>query len=141
MPKPAPGAPSGASGLRERILAAKDIASEPVHVPEWGVTVTVRGLTGSERDRIEALLTDEKGRVDRSRAGDFRATFAAMAIVDEGGRRVFSDADIKALGEKSSTALQRVFDAAVRLSATRPGDVDGIADDLKGDPSGDTGSD
>ena len=124
---------------REQILAAHDIASEVVDVPEWGGSVMVRGLTGHARDAMETRFTDAKGKIDPERGGDFRAAFAAHAIVDAEGRRLFSDTDIKALGEKSSVALQRVFDVAVRLSAARPEDVDGIASDLKADPSGGTG--
>lgn len=126
---------------REQILAAQDIRSENVPVPEWGGTVMVRGLTGRARDALEARFTDAKGVIDRKAQSDFRAAFAAMTIVDESGDRLFSDDDIKALGEKSSVALQRVFDAAVRLSATDQASVDGIIEDLKADPSGGTGSD
>jgi hypothetical protein len=135
--------PASAGSLltRDQILAARDIAFEVIAVPAWGGKVRVRGLTGRARDSLEARFTDARGRMDRDRGADFRAAFVAQAIVDEHDQRVFTDADIKALGEKSSAALQVVFDAAVRLSASRPEDVDGLVEDLKGDPSGDTGSD
>lgn len=137
-----PAAKAGASnGLlsREQILAAPDIRTEVVEVPEWGGSVMVRGLSGRARDAIELRFTGADGKMDRNLGGDFRAAFAAQAIVDANGERLFSDDDIKALGEKSSIALQRIFDAAIRLSAMRPEDVDGIYEDLKGDPSGATG--
>lgn len=139
----APEQPATSAGLlsREQILAAQDIRSETVPVPEWGGAVMVRGLTGRARDALEARFTDAKGTLDRKAQADFRAAFAAMTIVDESGDRLFSDDDIKALGEKSSVALQRVFDVAVRLSATDPESVDGIIEDLKADPSGGIGSD
>lgn len=126
---------------REQILAVRDIPTEVVDVPEWGGSVMVRGLTGRARDIIEARFTDPKGKVDLGRGGDFRAAYVAQAVVDADGALLFSDSDIKALGEKSSVALQRIFDAAIHLSATRPEDVDGIMQDLKDDPSDGTGSD
>ena len=126
---------------RDQILAARDIQTELVAVPEWGGSVMVRGLTGRGRDAMEARFTDARGKLDTDKGADFRAAFVAQTVVDAEGRRLFADSDIKALGEKSSVALQRVFDVAVRLSASRPADIDGIAEDLKDDPSGDTGSD
>jgi hypothetical protein len=41
----------------------------------------------------------------------------ALALVDEGGQRLFSDTDVVALGKKSGVALTRVFRAAMRLNA------------------------
>jgi len=126
---------------RDQILAAKDITTELVAVPEWGGSVMVRGLTGRGRDAMETRFTDARGKIDPEKGADFRAAFVAQTVVDAEGQRLFADSDIKALGEKSSVALQRVFDVAVRLSASRPEDVDGILEELKSDPSGGTGSD
>lgn len=142
-------APAGVNGqeqhprllTRADILAAQDMRSEAVAVPEWGGAVLVRGLSGRARDSLEGRFSDERGRTDRSKMGDFRAAFVAQTAIDEEGALLFSEADIKALGEKSSIALQRVFEVAIRLSAARPDDIDGIADDLKGVPSAGTGSD
>ncbi|MFE3382837.1 hypothetical protein [Streptomyces anulatus] len=38
----------------EQILDADDLAIEDVPVPEWGGTVRVKGMSGTERDRFEA---------------------------------------------------------------------------------------
>ena len=134
-------APAGALLTRDQILAAKDIATKTVEVPEWGGSVLVRGLSGSARDTIESTYTSADGTLDRERFGNFRAAIVSMSIVDESGARVFTDADVAAIGEKSSLALGRVFDEAMRLSALRPEDGDGIYEDLKDDPSDGTGSD
>lgn len=133
-------APSGALLTRDQILAAKDIATEKVEVPEWGGSVLVRGLSGGARDTIEAIYTSADGSMNRDRFGNFRAAIVAKSIVDDDGDRVFTDKDVEALGEKSSLALGRVFDAAMKLSALNPEDGDGIYEDLKDDPNVDTGS-
>lgn len=126
---------------RDDILAAQDLTYEVVDVPEWGGAVRVQSLTGSARDTLEARFTDSRGTMDPAKAGDFRAAYVALCLVDEDGLFLFSEKDIKALGQKSSRALQRVFDVAARLSAVRSEDLDGIVSDLKADPSDDTGSD
>ena len=46
---------------RDQILAVSDIQTEEVHVPEWGGTVLVRGLTGAERDEFEAGMATPQG--------------------------------------------------------------------------------
>jgi hypothetical protein len=74
--------------IRSQILAADDLPREAVAVPEWGgVTVWVRTLTGTERDRFETQ-----------------------------GARLFADGDAGALGKKSSKALDRLLEVAMRLS-------------------------
>ena len=39
--------------LRDRILSADDRKKEAVFVPQWGLSVFVRTLTGAERDDWE----------------------------------------------------------------------------------------
>ena len=39
---------------RDEILESEDLATETVSVPEWGGSVIVRALTGTERDAYEA---------------------------------------------------------------------------------------
>jgi hypothetical protein len=124
---------------REAILAARDIATEVVDVPEWGGSVMVRGLTGRARDSIEARFMDANGKFALGRSGEFRGVYVSLTVVDEDGSLLFSEEDISALADKSSVALQRIFDVATRLSAVRAEDIDGITADLKDAPSGATG--
>lgn len=97
---------------RDVILAAVDLKTETVPVPEWGGDVEVRGLTGAERDAFEqSLYVDNK-----FTASNIRARLVAFCVCDEKGERVFSDKDAEALGRKSGLALDRVYDVAQRLS-------------------------
>jgi hypothetical protein len=101
----------------DQILGAEDLGFEDVPVPEWGGTVRVRELTGTERDKMEASMAGASGRPSPEKLTGFRARLAAAALVDEQGKRLFrSDAETRRLGEKSATALQRVCDVAMRLS-------------------------
>jgi hypothetical protein len=108
------------------ILNADDLQREPVDVPEWGGTVLVQGMSGTERDRFEsAMLNSQMNGVDKDKAMDqYRARLAAACIVDESGKRLFQGAAIKRLGEKSAQALTRVAEVASRLSGLTAADVE-----------------
>lgn len=104
----------------EDILGADDLGSEDVEVPEWGGTVRVQGMTGTERDKFESMFIDGKGKsrpMDQA-LSDYRARLCAACIVDpETGKRLFrSAAEVKALGGKNALPLSRVADVASRLS-------------------------
>ncbi|MFF7310561.1 hypothetical protein [Streptomyces sp. NPDC008137] len=109
----------------EQILGADDLAYEDVPVPEWGGTVRVRELPGTERDKFEAQFVGKDGASVRAEGLEgFRARLAAASIVDADGKQLFrSVAEVKRLGEKSARALQRVCDVATRLSKMSEEDV------------------
>ena len=54
---------------------------------------------------------------------------------------MFTDKDVKALGEKSANALQRVFDVAQKLSGITPDDVEELAQEMDENPSEGSASD
>lgn len=97
---------------KEQILQANDLKREVVFVPEWGGEVTVRTLTGEEKDAYEMAMY-AGGKKDLS---NIRAGLLARAIVGDDGKRLFTDAEVQALGRKSASALDRVYSAAARLS-------------------------
>lgn len=109
------------------ILNADDLQRESVEVPEWGGTVLVQGMSGTDRDRFEAaMLNANMNGVDKDKAMDqYRARLASACIVDEKGNRLFKgDAVIKRLGTKSAQALTRVVDVASRLSGLSDDDIE-----------------
>lgn len=126
---------------RDEILQAQDLPQEKVDVPEWGGEVLVRGLTGAERDAFEGDMVRPNGNtltLDLEGAmQNVRARLVARTIVDENGKRQFSDDDIAALGRKSAKALQRVFEVAQRLSGMTNKDVQELGTALKNAPSAD----
>ena len=96
---------------KEQILGADDLGSEIVAVPEWGGDVRVVGLTGAGRDRIEAQLVDDKGNRRPGALETWKLKIVVSSIVDEGGERLFSEAELSELSQKSAAALNRVADA------------------------------
>lgn len=116
---------------REAILEADDIQEEPVAVPEWGGRVLVRGLTGSQRDDYEATLQRGKGTNKEINLRNARAKLVMWSVVHPTTReRLFSEQDVERLGKKSAAALQRVFDAAARLSGLSAKDLDELTENF-----------
>jgi hypothetical protein len=106
---------------RDAILAADDIQTEKVPVPEWGDEVIIRGLTGEELDAYQAsrrqirnLGTPQQEMVLIQ--DNARATLLVKCLVDEHGDRIFTDKDAGLLGMKNGKVLDRLYDVATRLS-------------------------
>lgn len=96
---------------KEAILSANDRKFEDVQVPEWGGAVRVQTIPALEHDKWVA--ENQKAGVSEL---NFRIHYVALCCVDEAGNRLFDASDVKALGEKSSKALSRIFEVATRLN-------------------------
>ena len=102
--------------LREKILAAEDIQSEMVEVPEWGCTIEVRGMNGADRSRIlETAASSEDGKIGIGSM--YVETVIASAYDPDTGERIFSQADRDVLMSKSASAIDRIATVGMRLSA------------------------
>lgn len=123
---------------RDQVLGAEDLSYEIVDVPEWGGKVRVRGLTGTERDAFEASMVKSTGKIQKIDTANIRAKLCALTMVDDEGERLFTDSDVALLGKKSASALDRVYDAAARLSKITKEDVDELAGNSASDPSDDS---
>lgn len=124
---------------RDAILAVDDVQFEDVEVPEWGGQVRVKSLTGKERDALESSMIVGKGKNANVNLNNLRAKLVARSVVDEDGKRIFTDDDIAALGAKSAAALTRVYEVAQRLSGITQEDVDELTKNSETAPSEDSG--
>lgn len=115
---------------REQILNAADLQTEKVAVPEWGGSVLVAGLTGTERDRFERDSLQGKGTNVKLNYINLRARLLVLSVVDENGKHIFTRDDVDALGRKSAVALERVFEAARRLSGMTDSDLEELTEDF-----------
>jgi hypothetical protein len=122
---------------KDQILNANDVKTEEVNVPEWGGSVLVTTISAAERDAFEQSITDAKGKVG---GANVRAKFAAKCVVGEDGKRLFSDAEVLALGKKSGAALNRIFEAASRLNGMTKADTEELAGNSSAVPAGDSHS-
>lgn len=99
---------------RDQILSVSDSRRIEVQVPEWGGSVFVRSITAAERDAFESEQWDpDEKRMDFTNQ---RARYCALCVCDDRGSRLFTSDDAIALGAKSSAALDRVYNAAVKLN-------------------------
>jgi hypothetical protein len=123
------------------VLDLADLQDELVDVPEWSVRLRVRSLTGTERDAFEASLLETRGRSREVNLRNMRAKLVAQSVRKVDDSRVFSDAQVEALGRKNAAALQRVFRVAQRLSGLAEDEVEELTRELGEDPSVGSGSD
>lgn len=103
---------------KEELLARDDLGYVEVDVPEWGGKVRLKAMSGAVRDAYETAVFVEReaARKEGRNARNVRARMAVYSIVDDKGVLLFSESEIAALGEKSSKALDRIFDAASELN-------------------------
>ena len=121
------------------ILKADDLPTEIVDVPEWGGEVKIRCLTGEERDEWEASQMVLRGDQYVRDSANLRAKLVAASIVGEDGEKLFTRQDVYALGRKSGAALDRVFEAATKLSRlTAEDSADLGKDSVNGQAAGST---
>lgn len=125
---------------KEAILGADDIRTQRVTVPEWGGDVMIRGLTGTERDRWEAGLSVQRGKQRVPNLVNFRARLVVQCAVDETGQRIFHDGDIDALAGKSGSALDKLYEAAAKLSGISDEDVEELTKDFTKEDGGSSSS-
>lgn len=101
---------------RDSILAADDLRRESVDVPEWGGSVIIRTMTGSERDAFEAEHLKDPSK-------DLRARLAVHTVCDEQGQLCFAPSDVAAIGQKNAAALDRIFAVAIKINGISKQDV------------------
>jgi hypothetical protein len=87
-----------------------------------------------------ATIAQRKGKDVKMNLQNVRARLVSLSTVDENGERLFSDADVVALGGKSAAALERVFTVAMRLSGLTPDDVKDLTENLDSGQSEDSTS-
>lgn len=109
---------------KEQILGASDIQIKKVEIPEWNGFVFVKGMTAKERDDFEASIIRMNGKVRKVDMRDLRAKLVSKSICDKDGKLLFDEKDIKELGEKSASAVQRIFTVAQELSGLTDEDAE-----------------
>jgi len=105
--------------LRDTILNADDRQSEQMDVPEWGVTIELRGLTGADRAAFLADAVTDDGKVDFTRV--WPNLLIAGCYDPDTGEPVFTQLDRDALNTKSAGVTERV---AQRIQA-----ISGLSED------------
>lgn len=125
---------------RDAILAANDLPTVTVNVPEWGGDVVIRAMTGAQRDEYEQQCLATRGDDHSINMRNLRARLVVFCAADENGNPLFGPGDVEALGNKSAAALDRLFDVAQRLNRLSGKDIDELGKRSASDRNGGTGS-
>lgn len=113
------------------ILAANDRPWESVDVPEWGGQVRVRMLSVAEQEAYFKSMLKIDGDKATLVGEHHQARYLALCICDEKGERMFAEAHVAKLAQKSHVAVKRVFQEAQRINGVRKEDVEAIAKNLQ----------
>lgn len=125
--------------LRDKILAAQDIPTETVTIPEWDVTLLVKGMSAG--DRIELMQTAfdvNTGQVNMSIV--YPDVAVACAFDPETGEPVFTDEDKTAILSKSSAAVEKLANVGLRLSGIGKDEQDAAGKDSSNTENADSSS-
>ena len=98
---------------RDQIIGADDKVIERIEVPEWNGTIYLRVLSAHERDLFDASTRDSSGNFNRI---DQAPKMLVRMICDSEGRLLLAQDDVDVLASKSSRALERLFDVALRIN-------------------------
>lgn len=111
---------------KDMITSAEDMKTVEYDVPEWGGTALLRVMSGADLDKFELILQDPEKQKD----GGVRARLVGSCLVDEKGKRLFSDAEVYQLGKKNGAVLTRVFRKCIEINKIDEAEVEEAAEDF-----------
>lgn len=97
---------------KKKILTAKDDTIEPIEITQWGGTFHLKVMSGRDRDSLDNLIQQAGGQ----ELPNYRAEFLVRCFCDDEGKRLFTNEEAAALGEKNSLVLKRAFARAMKLN-------------------------
>lgn len=124
---------------KKKLQEFTDTVIEKVECPEWadigfGV-IYVRSMTGASRDNHEIGIYQASLIEKDERIYNMRAMMVVATACDKDGNLLFTPNDAGWLGKKSAAVLDRLFEAAKKLSGTSKKDVEEMEKSLEVDPN------
>lgn len=126
---------------KDGILSADDLKTITLEIPEWDGSVLIKAMSGRERDMFEEALVTQRGDKTHVNMRNARARMAVLSVYNEDMTPMFTMADMGRLGEKSSAALDRIFDACLKLNRFKKEDIDELTDGIEKNPFESSASD
>lgn len=122
---------------REQIDKSSDTVKEIVDVPEWceGGQVIITSMGADERDAWEASMIETRGTSQKMNYKQARAKLVARCLVDESGKRLYTNEEIDALGKRNGAVIDRLFAVAKRVNALEKKDVDDLTKNSSAGPT------
>ena len=125
--------------IRAKILAAQDIPTETVTIPEWDVTLLVKGMSAGHRiDLMQTAYDVNTGQVNMSIV--YPDVAVACAFDPETCEPVFTVDDKDAILSKSSAAVEKLANVGLRLSGIGKDEQDAAGKDSSNNQNEDTSS-
>lgn len=132
---------------RDRILSFAGVFTpREVHVPAWADEsgddlVFVRSMTLAELNINSARAARNQVSADEKPDDKSLAAVIARCVIDQSGRRVFTDADTPAIGQLPAPQAMKLYEAITEESGETEESEKAIEGNSDAAPSGDSSSD
>ena len=118
----------------QQILSHKGkLRTEDIHVPGWGGWVRVSSMPATQRDQFEQGMLEERKDPSSGKTrhvqnlSNFRAKLLVASLVDERGKPLFTEAQVRELGQLDAGEMDKVFAVAQRLNGFTAQDIEELA--------------
>jgi len=105
---------------RQDCLSVNDLALKEYTVKAWDGVVYIKKMTAKDQIQFE----------DMSQGKDRKNIFSrliVMCVCDENGNKLFTEADMDALNNKSASAVIELFTAISEINSVSQEDVEDLA--------------
>lgn len=125
--------------LRDKILAATDIPSETLRIPEWDVEILIKGMSAGERLHLQKVSYDqETGQVRMEKM--YPDIVVSCCYDPKTNEPIFTEDDKDAILAKASAAVEKIAEVGLRLSGLGKDATDEAGKDSSNTPSDDSSS-
>ncbi|VTR94085.1 unnamed protein product [Gemmata massiliana] len=101
---------------KQKILKCSDTRTMPFSVPEWGLELHLRTLSGAEWSSVLSKIVElEK----KGKGLDSNTMICLHCLSEPNGSRIFADNDFDALASKDGAVLNRIAQAAAVFAGLR----------------------
>ena len=121
---------------KDDIFKADDLPTKDMDIPEWGGTLTIRTLTGAERDQFESAFVNQ----DKIDIRGMKARLIQLTVMNGDGQPMFTKADLQKINSKSASVIDRIWDVSRRLSGLTKEDAEELVENSGTAPTDDSGS-
>lgn len=123
--------------LRDQILASKDVPSQAMEVPEWGVTIELRGMTAGARvNMVDESYDANSGKTNLKTM--YPRVITACVYDPKTGEPIFTSEDADAIMSKAAIVVERIALECLKLSAADETAVTEAGKGLLGNQKGDS---
>lgn len=107
------------NALRQAILEAQDLHEQLIDVPEWGIKLKMKTMTGDDRQAFSEAMS-QYGLEDEMPPHMLAQLVIACARHHETDELVFTHDDANWLGNKNGAVLERLAKIAADVSGMGP---------------------